>query len=86
MGRSTRPTLHLTSILLWTLGLVLVYRVLLNWNLSANSALIATLVFGLHPVQVEAVGWITGRKEIIALLFASPCILAHQRSVSFSDR
>src|SRR5690606_17578724 len=33
--------------------------------------------YGLHPVQVEAVTWATGRKEILALSFACLAWLTH---------
>ena len=76
------PTLHATSLALFAGALLLVRRVFLGLGLGRVAALVATLAYGLHPVQVEAVAWATGRKEIVALLFASGSILLHLRSTS----
>ena len=76
------PVLHATNLLLWIGALLLVRRVLLAWELSRIAALLATLAYGLHPVQVEAVTWATGRKEIVALALACTCILLHARAES----
>ncbi len=80
------PVIHAVSLLLWCGALLLVRRVMRAWGLGRGAALLATLAYGLHPVQVEAVSWATGRKEIVALLFASCSILAHERSTGDWDR
>jgi tetratricopeptide (TPR) repeat protein len=76
------PTLHTTSLVLFAGALLLVRRVFRALGLGRSAALVATLAYGLHPVQVEAVAWATGRKEVVALLFASGAILLHLRSTS----
>jgi tetratricopeptide (TPR) repeat protein len=76
------PTLHATSLALFAGALLLVRRVFRALGLGRSAALVATLAYGLHPVNVEAVAWATGRKEIVALLFASGAILMHLRSTS----
>lgn len=76
------PTIHATSLVLFAGALLLVRRVLSGLGLGRLAALLATLAYGLHPAQVEAVSWATGRKEIVALLFASGAILLHLRSSS----
>ena len=39
-------------------------------------ALVGALAFGLHPVQVEAVAWVTGQKDLLCGLFSFLAILA----------
>ncbi|MBX3250589.1 MAG: tetratricopeptide repeat protein [Myxococcales bacterium] len=73
-------TMHVTNLVLWVHALFLGRRVLLALGLGPVAALIATLAFGLHPVQTEAVTWLTGRKESVALLFAGSAMLLHLRS------
>lgn len=80
------PAIHAVSLALWCIALVLVLRVMRALGLGVGPAVIATLAFGLHPVQVEAVAWATGRKEILAVLFAAAAVLAHLRSESPFDR
>ncbi len=78
--------LHGVSLALWSLALVLVYECMRVLELSPLMAALATLACGLHPVQVEAVSWATGRKDVLALLFSSACLLSHLRSSHGSDR
>ena len=40
-------------------------------------AIAASILFVLHPVHVEAVAWISSRKDLIAAAFALPCFLAY---------
>jgi hypothetical protein len=51
---------HLTAILLYCLGVWLVWRI--AWKLTRDDwiALMAALLYGLHPLHVEGVAWISG--------------------------
>ena len=44
-------------------------------------ALLATLVFVLHPLQVEAVAFVTGRNSVLALLCLIASLLAYSRAL-----
>jgi tetratricopeptide (TPR) repeat protein len=65
---------HLTSLTLWVLGLWIVYGWLVALRLPPWAAVVTTLLFGLHPVQVEVVSWASGRKDVLALLFGAACL------------
>ena len=80
------PVIHAVNAVLWALALLLALRVLERLGLPLWAAALGTLAFGLHPVQVEAVTWATGRKEIVALALACSAILAHLRSEGPWDR
>lgn len=80
------PAQHAASLALWVIAANLLFRVCLDLGLSRAAAIIATLVCVVHPVQVEAVSWATGRKDVLALLLSSLCILLHLRSERFADR
>lgn len=80
------PVIHAVNLALWVLALVLVRRVMVALGLPIVAATFAALVYGLHPVQVEAVTWATGRKEIVALAFACASVLAHVRATGAWDR
>lgn len=77
---------HGVSLALWTCGLGLVFGWLSALGLQPWAALVATLLFGLHPAQVEVVSWATGRKDVLALGFAAASLWAHARSESAWDR
>ncbi len=44
-------------------------------------AAVAAIVFGIHPLRVEPVTWITGRADLLCALFALVAIWAYLRSV-----
>ena len=80
------PTIHAVSLLMWIGALFLLRRVFTNWGLSPVAAIVATLFAGLHPNQVEAVTWATGRKEVLALALSCAALLSDARSSQWTDR
>lgn len=44
-------------------------------------AAVAALAFGMHPLRVEPVSWITGRADLLCTLFALIAVWAYLRSV-----
>ena len=60
---------HLSSVV-WHAAVSLMLYFLLNLILEdERRALFATLLFSLHPVQVESVAWVTQRSNLISLFF-----------------
>ena len=68
---------HLSSNL-WA-GLVagLVYLVALTLTQRRITAVIAALLFVVHPVHVEAAAWVSNRKDLVAAAFVLPCVIAY---------
>ncbi|MBI3786384.1 MAG: tetratricopeptide repeat protein [Deltaproteobacteria bacterium] len=64
---------HLTNLLLHVIEACLIWAIL--EKLSVSGALLAALLFALHPVNVESVAWISQRKNLLALLFSLLSIL-----------
>ena len=71
---------HLTSLLLHALNVVLAYAVARRLLGSRSGALVAALVFAVHPLQVEAVVWVAGRKTLLCSSFALLALLCYMRS------
>ena len=44
------------------------------------AAVLAALLFAVHPLRVESVAWITERRDVLSLLFALLCLLAYIRA------
>lgn len=72
---------HLTSVLLHALSaalLVLVVRRLLPQR-GESFAVLAALLWAVHPLRVEAVSWATERREVLCGAFALGALLGHLR-------
>jgi len=69
-----RPELmHLNNIILHLVCVLLVFRIALALGLKLIPAAFCALLFGIHPMRVESVAWITERKDV---LFGSFYLLA----------
>src|SRR4030095_6286051 len=61
---------HLFNLIFHLINCILVYRLALL--LSKNNSLIAlatALLFGIHPLHVESVAWVSERKDVLYALF-----------------
>jgi Tfp pilus assembly protein PilF len=77
---------HLMSILLHVTAGVLVYRLARRLLASATGAMIAALLFAVHPTKIEAVAWVSGVTEPMAGIFVLGSLLAFLRSGEHGGR
>ncbi|MEP6690276.1 MAG: hypothetical protein ABJD07_03915 [Gemmatimonadaceae bacterium] len=75
--------MHAVNVLWHVLASVLVVCVAAEF-LAPAAALVAGLVFALHPVHVEAVSNLVGRSECMATSFVLLALLAHRRGSSLA--
>ena len=54
-----------------------VYLVALALTQQRITAMVAALLFVVHPAHVEAVAWISSRKDLVAAAFILPCVFAY---------
>jgi len=60
------PTIyHVNNIILHLFCVFMVYKVFRGLNLTALSSAIGALLFGIHPMRVESVAWVTERKDVL---------------------
>jgi tetratricopeptide (TPR) repeat protein len=69
---------HALNLGLFALALALGYF-LLRRSVGVLPALMAILLVGLHPLAVESVAWIVGRKDVLALLLLFATLLVEDR-------
>ena len=60
---------HTTNVLLHLLNVCLVFLFIFSLSQRMELAVIVALLFGIHPMQLEAVAWITSRKDLLYGLF-----------------
>jgi protein O-mannosyl-transferase len=63
---------HLTNVLFHALNTVFVFLLLKKMFDNPWASFIAALLFGLHPVQVESVTWVSERKNVLFMVFLLP--------------
>ena len=71
------PGFHAVNIVVFAVGLTVLYRLLLRIGISTLAALLATAVYAAHPSHVESVAWITGLKDVQSFAFAMGAALFH---------
>ncbi|KPJ57978.1 MAG: hypothetical protein AMJ42_04145 [Deltaproteobacteria bacterium DG_8] len=70
---------HCTNVLLHTVNAFLVYLLALFLTRVNYLALLSSLLFITHPIQTEAVAWISGRNDVIVTLFSLLTIIFYIR-------
>lgn len=74
-GSSTAVLFHALNLLLHLVNVFMVYRLVIllldqrkagTAAHTAGMAAVAGLIFGLHPLQVEAMAWVSGLKDVLA--------------------
>lgn len=70
---------HLDNVLLHLLVVVMVFFLGRKLGLSQAAAGVAALIFGIHPIHVESVAWITERKDVLYAAFYMAALLSYLR-------
>jgi hypothetical protein len=60
---------HIDNLILHVLNTVLIYFLILLISRNIGVSFITALLFGIHPLHVESVAWIQGRKDLLFSLF-----------------
>jgi hypothetical protein len=72
---------HLANIFIHAVTALVVFQLPLRLLANNIAAAFGALLFALHPVQVESVGWISGTKDLLCGLFSVSALLMQMRSV-----
>ncbi|HBC88219.1 MAG TPA: hypothetical protein DCZ94_14810 [Lentisphaeria bacterium] len=67
--------MHFDNLLLHLINAFLVYSLAFLLFKNRTASLICALLFTLHPLQVEAVAWAMGRKDLLMTMFSLLCLL-----------
>jgi len=70
---------HLTSLLFHLLNIILVFFFIYFLTKKQHPALIVSLLFAIHPMHVEAVGWIAARSTLLFSIFYLAALIFYLR-------
>ncbi|NOS67131.1 MAG: tetratricopeptide repeat protein [Candidatus Peribacteraceae bacterium] len=68
---------HIDNLMLHILNAGLVFLLLQQLGLRRWTALAAAMIFTVHPINTEAVAWVSGRKDLLAAFFSLTALLAY---------
>ena len=68
---------HFDSLLLHVINTALVYVFIYLLTRKPVAAALTALLFGIHPMHVESVAWMAGRKDVLYGLFYLACCVTH---------
>jgi tetratricopeptide (TPR) repeat protein len=77
---------HLNNIILHIICVLLVFRIMLALGLKLIPATFCALLFGIHPMRVESVAWVTERKDVLYGSFYLLALYYYIKSVKLSFR
>lgn len=84
-GTVLNPTVfHAANLLIHIVSGLLVFEIIRRLVKSTWPALVGALVFAIHPVQVETVGWVSGLKDLLAGCLTFGAIAAYLTSAESS--
>lgn len=73
---------HLVNVLLHVLAVLLVFYVARMWTRGGWPALAAAALFAVHPLNTEAVAWVSARSQVLLAVFALLALLLHTRQLT----
>lgn len=72
---------HATSVGIHVLNTLLVFVFFVSLTRNALSASITALLFGIHPLHVESVAWVSERKDVLSVFFYMACLCVYLSSI-----
>jgi protein O-mannosyl-transferase len=77
---------HRDNLLLHLLATFFVFWILVELGLGALAAAVGALLFGIHPMRVESVAWVTERKDVLLAVFYFPAIYCYIKSIKIPEK
>jgi 4-amino-4-deoxy-L-arabinose transferase-like glycosyltransferase len=77
---------HLVNMLLHALNAALVFALLQQMTGARWRSLLVAALFAVHPLRVEAVAWVTERREVLSVFFGLLSLMAYARYAQGRER
>jgi Flp pilus assembly protein TadD len=73
---------HLDNVLLHVACVALVFALVRRLGLTPEAAVVAALFWGIHPMRVESVVWVTERKDVLYAVFFLSALVVYARALA----
>jgi Flp pilus assembly protein TadD len=73
---------HLDNLLLHLACVALAFTLVRRLGLTSEAAAVAALFWGIHPMRVESVVWVTERKDVLYAVFFFSALLVYARALA----
>jgi len=70
---------HLTNVFIHALSVAILYVAVCRMTGCPGRSAAAAFIYGMHPLRVESVAWISERKDVLSVLFLMVALLAYER-------
>ena len=77
---------HFNNLWMHVVCTICVYVLFIKLNLSKSAAFIGALLFGIHPMRVESVAWITERKDVLYGMFFLASLITYVNYIKATDK
>ncbi len=77
---------HADNVLLHIANVLLVFFLAGRLGLGTTAAFLAALLFGIHPMHVESVAWVTSRKDVLYTFFYLLSVLCYHEHLKTGCR
>lgn len=68
---------HTTNVILHLCNTLIVFWLIYRLSKNSALALVTALLFGVHPLRVESVAWVTERKDVLYALFYLSALIGY---------
>ena len=76
---------HVDNLILHLLNVILVFFLIYKITKKTNISAIVALIFGIHPMHVESVAWVTERKDVLYSFFFLSGLLTYLNYINPSS-
>lgn len=77
---------HINNLLLHLFATFFAFLILIQLGLRPLGAAVGALLFGIHPMRVESVAWVTERKDVLLTAFYFPAIYCYIKSIKIPEK
>lgn len=77
---------HINNLLLHLFATFFAFIILIQLGLRPLGAAVGALLFGIHPMRVESVAWVTERKDVLLTAFYFPAICCYIKSIKVPEK